>query len=90
MIAFVIIFGILAIGVVLVVHGTVVKNRWGVNLGPVYCPHCKTPFPLVRKPQSLSQAMWGGSTCRVCGTEADKWGREVASPARFQNERSSR
>lgn len=64
---------------ILSAHGTRVKNKWGVNKQPVFCPHCKTQFPTVRQPQSLRQAMWGGWTCEVCGIEVDKWGRELAS-----------
>ena len=30
----------LTIGALLVVYGTVVKNRWGINLGDVNCPRC--------------------------------------------------
>ena len=31
---------------------------------------------MVRAPQTWQQAMWGGSTCRTCGCEVDKWGNE--------------
>jgi hypothetical protein len=71
-------FGILGVGLLLVVFGTLVKNRWGVNLNPVSCPSCATPFPRTRVPENLRQALWGGGTCRVCGTEVDKWGRLIA------------
>jgi hypothetical protein len=74
-----VVFGSLAIGVVLVIYGTVAKNRWGINLGELSCPCCKTQLPKLRKPQSLRQAMWGGWTCRVCGAEVDKWGRTSVS-----------
>jgi hypothetical protein len=75
-----VIFGVLAAGMVLIVYGTIAKNRWGINLGPVSCPRCNTMLPQVRKPQSSRQAMWGGYTCPNCKTEADKWGREVDPP----------
>jgi hypothetical protein len=77
MIPLVVIIGLLAVGIVLVIHGTIAKNRWGINLGTVYCPRCNTPFPKVRTPQSSRQALWGGGTCSNCGVEVDKWGREV-------------
>ena len=73
-----ILFVPLSIGMLLVVYGTVVKNRWGVNLEPApQCPSCHAPKPLIRKPANFSQALWGGSTCKVCGLETDKWGRPL-------------
>lgn len=74
-----IILGIFAIGIVFIVYGTIVKNNWGINVDPVSCPRCNTPLPIIRKPRTLRQAMWGGGTCPVCGIDVDKWGREVAS-----------
>ena len=70
---------ILAVGLVLVIYGTVRKNTWGVNLKPVNCPRCNLPMPQRRKPKSVSQAMWGGWTCEQCGCEVDKWGRQIKS-----------
>ena len=64
---------------VLVIFGTVVKNRWGINLDPVSCPRCNTLFPRIRQPQNIQQALWGGGTCAKCGAEVDKWGREVTA-----------
>jgi len=78
MILFILMFGLLGIGIVLVIWGTVAKNRWGINVDRVSCPRCNTPLPQVRKPQNLRQAMWGGGTCPSCGVEVDKWGRELA------------
>jgi hypothetical protein len=77
-ILFLTMIGVLAIGMVLVVCGTVVENKWGINLGQIRCPRCEKNLPQVRKPKSLRQAMWGGCTCPTCGTEVDKWGRELA------------
>jgi predicted RNA-binding Zn-ribbon protein involved in translation (DUF1610 family) len=90
MIYLAVVFGVLAVGMVLVVYGTIVKNRWGVNLAAVSCPSCGTPLARVRKPQSLRQAMWGGYTCPACGAEVDKWGRVVVPVAKIQNSSSSR
>ena len=64
-------------GLVLSVHGTIAENRWGINLGPVACPKCGQPRPMLRLPRSIRQAVWGGHTCPSCGCEVDKWGREV-------------
>jgi hypothetical protein len=67
----------LGVGGVLVVYGTVRKTDWGINLKPLRCPRCETKRPLVRVPQSLRQAMWGGGFCAACGAHFDKWGREI-------------
>ena len=58
---------------------TKTKGRWGLNLQPVTCPACGTRRPFVRWPASPQQALWGGGTCRSCGTEMDKWGRRISS-----------
>lgn len=79
-----VIFCLLGIGLFLVVYGTVAKNRWGINLGSVSCPRCKTPLPKMRKPQSIREAMWGGANCTACGLEVDKWGREVVPQTNSQ------
>jgi hypothetical protein len=74
----VIIIGVLLVGLVLLVHGTTVKNSWGVNLEPTHCPRCRAMLPRVRRPRSFSQLLWGGWTCRACSCEIDKWGREIS------------
>jgi hypothetical protein len=79
---------LLAIGVVLVAYGTFAKTRWAMNLNAVSCPRCNMQLPTLRKPLSLSQTMWGGQTCPGCGTEVDKWGREVSSIDEIQRGRS--
>lgn len=71
---------LLVVAVVLVVHGTVVKNRWGVNLSRVECPNCGTEMSRMRMPASGNQALWGGYTCPRCKCEMDKWGRRIAGP----------
>ena len=76
MMSLIITFGLLGIAVLLVMYGTIAKNRWGVNLDPVYCPRCNSRLPEIRTPQNLRQRFWGGSTCS-CGAEVDKWGREI-------------
>lgn len=77
---FFIVFGLLGIGLVMVIYGTVAKNRWGINVDPVSCPLCKTRIPQIRQPRNLRQKMWGGGDCPACGVEVDKWGRQLASP----------
>lgn len=74
-------FLLLFVGAVLVAHGTVAKNRWGVNIeglkrGP-QCPRCAAAMPRARVPKTFAQALWGGNACPMCGCDVDKWGREV-------------
>ena len=83
MVTFFIVCGLVGIGMILVVYGTVAKNRWGVNLSEVSCPRCKATLHQARKPRTLRQAMWGGYTCPSCGTEVDKWGRKINGPERM-------
>ena len=68
---------ILLVGQLLVVYGTIVKNKWGINLRPVRCPRCRALAPKRHVPTSRPQKLWGGHTCYRCGCEFDKWGREV-------------
>lgn len=74
-VVFVVTIFVLLAGILLVAFGTLMKNRWGLNLQPVNCPACGSPMPKVRQPESLKQALWGGGTCTQCGCEMDKWGR---------------
>ena len=74
--AFLAVFGV---GLMLIVYGTIAKNKWGINLRRVACPNCGTAMGLVRMPKSGQQALWGGHTCPTCQCEMDKWGRRVAA-----------
>jgi hypothetical protein len=74
---FVLVAGVLTVGLVLVVWGTIARNNWGINLRQTFCPRCKASLPRKRIPTSKRQAMWGGWTCSACGAELDKWGREI-------------
>jgi prepilin signal peptidase PulO-like enzyme (type II secretory pathway) len=70
----------LAVGIVLVIYGTIAKNGWGVNLRRVECPSCGVVMGPVRMPNSREQALWGGYTCAACKCEIDKWGRQISRP----------
>src|SRR5437667_8627000 len=72
----------------LVIYCTFARNRWGINVGPVFCPCCKASLPSIRPPQNLRQTLWGGGTCTKCGTEVDKWGREAPSQRRPDSTKS--
>lgn len=74
---FIAVIGLFGIGGVVVVISTQRKGRWGFNLDPVSCPQCGQLQPSSRLPTSLRQGLWGGWTCRACGTEMDKWGRAM-------------
>jgi hypothetical protein len=65
--------------VILVLYGTSVRNRWGLNFKAVHCPQCETPAPGIRMPKTLREFLWGGWTCRSCGTRIDKWGRPLGN-----------
>ncbi len=55
------------------------NGKIGVNLEKVCCPNCKEVMPKIRKPTNLKQALWGGLTCKNCGTEMDKYGVKINS-----------
>ena len=79
--AIILIAGVLAAGMALLAWGTTRGNKWGLNLSRRACPACGAQAPIIRKPTSLKQALWGGWTCSKCGQDIDKWGaRYSASP----------
>lgn len=53
----------------------------GINLQEVRCPQCSHRMPTIRRPDSLTQAIWGGWTCGRCGCRMNRWG-EALEPAR--------
>ena len=53
------------------------KGHWGINLESKGCPRCGEQLPMMRKPASFNQALWGGWTCSKCSCEIDKWGVEI-------------
>jgi len=72
--------GILGVGMLLVVHGTIFKTRWGINTDTqVECPGCHKMRGQIRTPRNSKQALWGGSTCDHCGLEVDKWNRPASN-----------
>jgi hypothetical protein len=80
MVVFLMMVCIMSFFLALVVYGTFKKNRWGINLERIRCAVCgNAAFSKIRRPTSLQQALWGGATCPVCGTEIDKWGRRINS-----------
>jgi transposase len=41
------------------------------------CPRCSTQMPMLRRPTSAKQALWGGWSCPNCGHETDRQGRAL-------------
>jgi len=74
-----IIGGILGVGIILVIHGTIFKTRWGINTATeMECPGCHRMHGQIRIPRNLRQMLWGGFTCGQCGFEVDKWNRPIS------------
>jgi len=75
-----IIGAVLGVGMLLVIHGTIFKTRWGINMvAQLECPGCHKTRGRIRAPRNLRQALWGGFTCDHCGLELDKWNRPILS-----------
>jgi hypothetical protein len=55
---------------------TKAKGRWGLGAFGTSCPRCGTKLPIIRKPTSREEMLWGGWTCPSCGCKVDKYGRE--------------
>jgi hypothetical protein len=74
-----IIGGILGVGMLLVIHGTIFKTRWGINtVTQIECPGCHRLHGQIRTPRNVRQMLWGGFTCSQCGVEVDKWNRPIS------------
>jgi hypothetical protein len=68
--------GVLMIGLVLIIYGSIAKTDWGINFSPPKnCPKCNGKLQMVRVPKGGEEMLWGGFTCQGCGTKVDKWGR---------------
>ncbi len=79
MMGLLIISGILGVGMLLVIHGTIFKTRWGINTArQSECPSCHKTYGQIRIPRNLRQTLWGGFTCDQCGVETDKWNRPIS------------
>lgn len=55
------------------------QGKFGIGSFEAECPHCQNPQPIFRKPASFKQMMFGGWTCKACGTEVNKYGAQEAS-----------
>jgi hypothetical protein len=54
-------------------------GRYGIGKLKAKCPRCGTSLPMIRKPTSHEEKMWGGWSCPKCGCKVDKYGRERAA-----------
>jgi hypothetical protein len=50
------------------------KSKFGIHLKRVYCPVCGTKQPMIRMPENVGQALYGGTTCPKCHANLDKYG----------------
>jgi transposase-like protein len=46
----------------------------GINIKKVKCPDCGQEQPMLRKPKSIREALFGGWTCEKCGCKMNKFG----------------
>ncbi|MDQ7916737.1 hypothetical protein RBU60_04050 [Mesonia sp. MT50] len=70
------------IGIALLVVFTLLQkgskdSKMGINLSRVHCPKCNEKQEIIRKPNNMKQALYGGYTCTNCGIEMDKFGTEL-------------
>ena len=65
---------------VVIMQQSKARGGWGIGAcRGIHCPRCGTRLPMIRKPASSEQMLWGGWTCPNCGCKVDKYGREVTS-----------
>jgi hypothetical protein len=67
---------VLAAGFVFIRAQTKAQGRWGINPLRTFCPRCGTRLPMIRKPATREEALFGGWTCPQCRCQVDKYGRE--------------
>lgn len=58
-------------------RATARQGKWGLSFRRPICPSCGAGLPLLRKPSSWDEALWGGNTCPNCGARSDKYGRPI-------------
>lgn len=53
------------------------EDYFDINLKRVNCPICSLKQPILRKPLTERQFLYGGWTCKKCGCEMDKFGKKL-------------
>ncbi len=76
---YLLIFAAIGIACAVVIWQTMTRGRWGLGAFKANCPRCGTALPMMRKPASKDEALWGGWTCPKCGCKVDKYGKERAA-----------
>jgi hypothetical protein len=71
-----VLLAIVIAGGVLVWRQSRTQGRFGISLSRKTCPRCGHPLPMIRKPSSKEETLWGGWTCQNCGAKVDKYGHE--------------
>jgi len=61
------------------------KNEPLINLVGVLCPKCGTKQPILRIPENSRQVFKGGWTCKKCGCEMDRFGKEIRTAIKSGN-----
>ena len=51
------------------------SGKMGINIRRVICPVCGELQPIMRRPKTFKQVLYGGGTCAKCGEDIDKWGK---------------
>ena len=75
--ALAIIFSIVILTILTFIKKGSKHSDFGINLKRNYCSNCNEKQPIVRTPANLKEALFGGSTCKKCGTKMDKYGEEI-------------
>jgi len=47
---------------------------YALSRGRKHCPKCNYKLPMIRRPSTEQQALWGGWTCPICGANIDRDG----------------
>jgi transposase-like protein len=58
-----------------------------INIDKVLCPKCGAKQPLLRIPKNRREFFKGGWTCKKCGCEMDRFGREISKTIKSKNKK---
>jgi transposase-like protein len=58
-----------------------------INIDKVLCPKCGAKQPLLRIPKNSREFFKGGWTCKKCGCEMDRFGREISKTIKSKNKK---
>ena len=69
--------------------GKAQRPWWTIDLAGPACPDCGRRPPVLRVPDSLRQALWGGWTCEECGCVMDRVGKPLKAGGDLRSMRQS-